>query len=68
MESIKTVKVTSRRSTKIKDDFFTKEMTVEADISGIKDKQKNIDKLWDYVEGEVDKRLAQTYKDILDNK
>mgnify|MGYP006872996342 CR=1 FL=1 len=68
MESIKTVKVTSRRSTKIKDDFFTEEMTVEADVSGIKDKQKHIDKLWDYVEGEVDKRLAQTYKDILDKK
>lgn len=64
MENIKTVKVSSRRSVKIKDDYFTNEMTVEADVDKIKDKQKYVDKLWKYIEDEIDKRLAQAWKDM----
>lgn len=68
MGSIKKVTVSSRRSTKIGNDYFTAEMTVESDVSRLRDKQKAVDQLWDYAEGEVDKRIAQAVKDILGEK
>lgn len=64
MDKIKTVKVSSRRSSKIGEEYFTFEMTLEADVSGLTDKKEYISKLWEYAGEEVDNQLVETAKSI----
>ena len=60
MERIKTVKVSSRRSEKIKNSYFIFEMEVEADVSGFSnaDKKEYISRLWKYANDEVDTQIV----------
>lgn len=66
MERIKTVKISSRRSCNIANQYLTFEMSLEADIGGLdeKEKKKYIKKMWDYAGEEVDKQIAETAEAI----
>ena len=66
MERITSVKVTSRRSSKIGDEFFTFEMTTEANTENMTDEEKKeyVKKLWDYASSEVDNQIVETAKAI----
>ena len=63
MDRIKTIKVSSRRSEKIGNSYFTFEMEVESDVSGLKDKEEYVKKLWKYAADEVDKQILDAASD-----
>lgn len=66
MDRIKTVSVSSRRSCKIGNEFLTFEMSLEASVDGLSEKEKKnyIKRLWDYAGGEVDNQIMETAKAI----
>ena len=66
--AIKTIKVSSRRSTKIGDEFFTYEMTVEADVPKKEDVESCTDELWEFAHNQVDKQIADAIKDLTKKK
>lgn len=70
MDRIKEITVTSRRSHPIKNDFFTFEMGVTADVSGLNDKDKKayVEKMWDYANNEVDQQILDVQESLDKNK
>lgn len=66
MDRIKTVSISSRRSSKVGNEFLTFEMTLEAGVDGLSDEEKKeyIKKLWDYAGEEVDNQIMETAKAI----
>ena len=66
MDWIKTINISSRRSEKIGDGYFTFEMTLGADVDGMSAKEKKdyMKKLWDLAGEEVDNQISETIKSI----
>lgn len=66
MERIKTVSISSRRSSKVGNEFLTFEMTLEADVNNLSDEEKKeyIRKMWDYAGEEVDNQIRETVNSI----
>lgn len=66
MDRIKNVTVSSRRSSKVGNEFLTFEMTLEASVDGLDEKEKKryIEKLWNYAGEEVDNQIVETVKAI----
>ena len=64
MDRIQTVEVSSRRSSKLGNEFFTFEMKLSATVDGLDDSKKKeyIKKMWDYAGEEVDNQLADMAK------
>jgi len=66
MERITKVTVSSRRSVKIQNDFFTFEMSLEGNVDGFSDEEKKeyIEKMWVYAGEEVDNQISDAAKSI----
>lgn len=66
MERITKVTVSSRRSEKLGDSFFTYEMSVEATTENMTDEEKKeyVDKLYDYCNEKVDEQILETAKSL----
>jgi len=64
MKNITKVQVSSRRSLKCRDEYLTAEMVVEASVDGMSETERSVQvqEMWDYVNGEVDKNLAESVK------
>ena len=61
MENITKASVSSRRSIKYGDEFFTSEMSVEASTEGMTEEErtKQVKEMWDYVNSQVDNNLQE---------
>ena len=57
-----TIKVSSRASTKVKDNYYTIEYTEERTVPPDADLQKERDLLWDEVNEQVDNRTLEIVK------
>lgn len=66
MDRIKVVSISSRRSSKVGNEFLTFEMSIEASVDGLSEKEKKayIKKMWDYAGEEVDNQIMETAKAI----
>lgn len=66
LERVNSISVTSRRSSPIGKEFFTLELTLGADVSGLTEEEKKayIKQLYDYAGEEVDSQLAETAKSL----
>lgn len=64
MQNLTKITVSSRRSLKCGDEYLTAEMVVEASVDGMSEAERTIQvqEMWDYVNGEVDKNLAESVK------
>lgn len=61
MEKITKVSVSSRRSIKYGDEFFTSEMSVEASTEGMTEEERamQVREMWQYVNTQVDNNLQE---------
>lgn len=64
MQNLTKITVSSRRSLKCRDEYLTAEMVVEASVDGMSEAERTVQvqEMWDYVNGEVDKNLAESVK------
>ena len=64
--NITSVKVSSRRSTQMKKEFFTFECCLEASTEGMtmEDVNKELNSLWEKASNQVDKQLLSTGKSM----
>ena len=64
MQNLTNITVSSRRSLKCRDEYLTAEMVVEASVEGMSEDERivQVQEMWDYVNGEVDKNLAESVK------
>ena len=62
MQNLTKITVSSRRSLKCRDEYLTAEMVVEASVDGMSEAERTVQvqEMWDYVNGEVDKNLAES--------
>jgi hypothetical protein len=69
MNNLTKVSVSSRRSLKCRDEYLTAEMTIEANVEGMNEevRSKQVQEMWDYVNGEVDKNLQESVKSLTTN-
>lgn len=63
--SITKVSVTSRRSIKILNDYFTFECMLESDTSKVKDIDEHLDLLWEKAHTEVDTQCKESVQSIM---
>lgn len=61
MENITKVTVSSRRSIKYGEQFFTSEMALEANTEGMSEdaRSQQVKEMWDYVNSQVDNNLQE---------
>lgn len=64
MNNLTKVSVSSRRSLKCRDEYLTAEMTIEANVEGMNEevRSKQVQEMWDFANGEVDKNLQDSVK------
>ena len=69
MNNLTKVSVSSRRSLKFRDEYLTAEMTIEANVEGMDEevRSKQVQEMWDYCNGEVDKNLQESVKALTTN-
>jgi hypothetical protein len=69
MNNLTKVSVSSRRSLKFRDEYLTAEMTIEANVEGMNEevRSKQVQEMWDFANGEVDKNLQDSVKSLTTN-